>query len=182
MKITQIMLSRGFGGAERHFVELSIALADLGHEIQVIHHKKFFGKDSFKGLPIKTEVVNVRGYWDVLGAARIRSLINKFAPDLVHAHLARAALMAGKVCQKSNIPLVVKTHNYINLKYYQQVTRFITTTSDQKKYLQASNISKDRIPQPALKRHSWKAVSSPPPACPLIWRARRRLRQASRFT
>jgi glycosyltransferase involved in cell wall biosynthesis len=145
MKITQVMLSRGFGGAERHFVELSVALAELGHEVQVIHHKKFFSKDSFAGLPITTAPVNVWGNWDVLGTARIQSLIVSFNPDVVHAHLARAAFMAGKACRKLKIPLVVKTHNYVDLKYYRQVTRFITPTVDQERYLQSKNITRDKI-------------------------------------
>ena len=47
MRITQIMLSGGFGGAERYFVDLGNALAQRGHRVQIICHKEFIGKNKF---------------------------------------------------------------------------------------------------------------------------------------
>jgi len=48
--------------------------------------------------------------------------------------------MAGKICKKNNFPLVVKTHNYVDLKYYKNVDIFITTTKDQQKYLHQEGV------------------------------------------
>src|SRR5680860_1486172 len=41
MKITQVMLSGGWGGAERLFVELCTGLARSGHEVQAICRSSF---------------------------------------------------------------------------------------------------------------------------------------------
>ena len=41
MRITQIMLAKGFGGAERSFVDTALALAERGHQVQAICHKQF---------------------------------------------------------------------------------------------------------------------------------------------
>ncbi len=136
MKITQIMLAKGFGGAERYFMDLSLAISELGHELQIIHHKRFRGAHQFAEIgSITVNPVTVFGNWDIYAVRRIKTLIKSFSPDIVHAHLARASHIAGKSCHDIQVPLVVKTHNYVNLKYYQYVDMFITTTNDQKDYL-----------------------------------------------
>jgi len=136
MKITQLMLAKGFGGAERYFVDLSSILAEYGHELQVICHRDFQEMDRLIDIPdIAIESFSVSGWWDMFSLKKMGKAIERFEPDIVHAHLARGAYMAGKICKKNNIPLVVKTHNYVDLKYYKKVDVFITTTKDQQQYL-----------------------------------------------
>jgi len=136
MKITQLMLAKGFGGAERYFVDLSSILAECGHELQVLCHRDFQEIDRLTGISgIIVESFSVAGWWDILSLNKMRKAIEGFEPEIVHAHLARGAYMAGKICKKNNIPLVVKTHNYVDLKYYKNVDVFITTTKDQQQYL-----------------------------------------------
>lgn len=146
MKITQIMLSKGFGGAERYFVDLSRALVERGHEVQAICHKNFIQLpqlNSFPGLLVDT--VSPLGWWDLFSRRRIFSAITRHRPVIVQAHLARGAYLAGRVCAELKIPLVVKTHNYVDLKYYSQVDCFITTTIDQRSYLLNHGIDEGRI-------------------------------------
>jgi len=64
---------------------------------------------------------------------------------LMHAHLARAAYIGGKVRRRTGIPLAVKTHNYVDLKYYRDVDRFLPTTADQRRYLIEHGIAASRI-------------------------------------
>ncbi len=140
------MLAKNFGGAERYFVDLSNALTELGHEVQVIHHSKFSASEKIsRNDLLKTVPVNVIGNWDMFAARAIKKIIKSFSPDIVHAHLARAAYFSGKICNALSTPLVVKTHNYVNLKYYQHVNKFVTTTGDQKKYLIECNIDENMI-------------------------------------
>jgi glycosyltransferase involved in cell wall biosynthesis len=145
MKITQLMLAKGFGGAERYFVDLSSILAEHGHEVQVVCHRDFQEMDRLTGIPGTTvESFTVAGWWDLFALKKMRKAIERFEPDIVHAHLARGAYMAGKICQKNEIPLVVKTHNYVDLKYYKNVDIFITTTRDQQKYLVRQGVSPEK--------------------------------------
>lgn len=146
MKITQIMLAKGFGGAERYFVDLSIALASLGHDVQVICHAGFVQYALLRAATsLKIEKVSVAGWWDIFAHNRIYQLIANHSPEIVHAHLARGAYVAGKSCSKLGIPLIVKTHNYVDLKYYRNVNCFITTTEDQKNYLMQHGVDKQKI-------------------------------------
>jgi len=146
MKITQMMLAKGFGGAERYFVDLCLALADLGHEVQAICHHRFYGRELLAGDPrIELESFNVLGWWDLIAYRNISSAVAYFAPEVMHAHLARAAYIGGKVRRRTHIPLAVKTHNYVDLKYYRDVDLFLPTTRDQRRYLIENGIAEERI-------------------------------------
>ena len=146
MKITQIMLSAGFGGAERYFVDLCQALQERGHIVQAVCHSGFIARqDLEKNNAIQLDPFSVMGWWDLYHQAKIRAAIDRFNPDIVHAHLARASYVAGKACSSLHLPLVVKTHNYVKLKYYRNVNHFITTTPDQKKYLMMHQVDESII-------------------------------------
>lgn len=146
MKITQLMLAKGFGGAERYFADLSRILAETGHDVQVICHNRFKGIDQLKAASsMHVESFSPLGWWDVIAQHKIRSAIARHKPDIVQAHLARGAYIAGKACASLNIPLIVKTHNYVDLKYYKNVHCFIATTADQQQYLLTQGIDNKRI-------------------------------------
>lgn len=146
MKISQIMVGKGFGGAERYFVDLSLALADRGHDVQVICHRDFVGLPLLEARnDIELRTLAVHGKWDPLAPRRIFQLLDAYKPNVVHAHLARGAHIAGKAARRAKLPLVVKTHNYVDLKYYAAVDQFIATTQDQLAYLTSHGIPESRI-------------------------------------
>ena len=137
------MLAKGFGGAERSFVDISEALSAKGHEVVSIVESRSKAKSLL--LSPRTYSINVRAHWDPLAQMQIKTILKKEAPDLVHAHLARAAKMAGRAAKQFGIPSLVKTHNYVNLKYYRDVSCLVPTTRDQEKYLLSSGIPKEKI-------------------------------------
>jgi len=146
MKITQLMLSKGFGGAERYFVDLSLALVKLGHQVQVICHEGFMQLSRLRSIPeLHIDTVAPFGWWDIFARRRICSALARYRPQVVQAHLARGAYLAGKACAQLQIPLVVKTHNYVDLKYYGQVDCFIATTADQKNWLRDHGVAGGKI-------------------------------------
>ncbi|CAH9019255.1 glycosyltransferase [Candidatus Nitrosacidococcus sp. I8] len=136
MKITQIMLTQGFGGAERYFLDLSLALADLDYQIQVICHPKFQYKAKLENHPNIT-LSPVRGYgtWDPWAGHNIKKQLQEFQPQVVHTHLSRGAWLGGKSAAKLNIPTLASIHNYIKLKRYQYIDIFIPSTLDEKTFL-----------------------------------------------
>lgn len=146
MKITQIMLAKGFGGAERHFVDLSLSLADRGYRVQAICHSKFGHQAALSAHPnIEVASLTVLAAWDMLARIRIRRMIAAFQPDVIHTHLARGALMGGAAAKALGIPAVVNLHNYIDLKYYGNIAAFIAATEDQKNYLLAQGVDTQKI-------------------------------------
>ena len=132
MKISQVMLAKGFGGAERLFVDLCLSLAELDQQVQAICLN---GSESARILAehpkIVLKTISLMGGWDPFAAGKIKNLLLEHQSQLVQAHLARGALIAGKACKKPGLPLVVTTHNYVDIKYYKNVSVLVPATSHQ---------------------------------------------------
>ena len=98
MKISQVMLAGGLGGAERLFVDFCIALAEAGDEIQAICRKDSAAAGMLQHhKDIKLATVSVWGNWDLLAKIKIASLLKNHGSQVVQAHLARGALLAAMV-------------------------------------------------------------------------------------
>lgn len=146
MRVTQVMVAKGFGGAERYFVDLTLALAERGHTVQAICHPQFPKRGLLAGRPnVELLRTKVRGSWDWWARRAIGRALAAFSPQVVHAHLARAAHLGGQAASSLGIPVVVKTHNIVNLKYYRHVDFFLPTTAGQRDYLLRSGIAGERI-------------------------------------
>jgi glycosyltransferase involved in cell wall biosynthesis len=144
-KTTQVMLAEGFGGAERHFVDLSVCLAERGYPVQAIFHPDFSYQDQLQHPNITCAPVKVHGAWDFLAKRKIKQLIAEFQPSVVHTHLARGAHLGGDAAHALGIPTVVNLHNYVKLKYYRNIDFFIVATRDQRKYLMDHGIADSQI-------------------------------------
>lgn len=146
MKITEIMLSEGWGGAERLFVELCTGLAAAGHELQVICRPGFVRGEALCGVTGITYIsIPARGKWDLLSLLRMKRAIAAFAPQLIHAHLVRATWMAGHIGRRLQIPTVTTTHNQIKAKHFGKIDYFTTITRRLGSYLQQQGIAAERI-------------------------------------
>ncbi len=146
MKVTQLMISKGFGGAERYFVDLCAALGQRGVAVQAICHRRFVRRAELEeSYGVDVCPVMVRGTWDVLAQSAINRLVGKHCPGVLHAHLARGSHFAGRAGAKLGLPVTAKTHNYVDLKYYQHVDHFIATTLKQRQYLLDKGIEASRI-------------------------------------
>lgn len=146
MKIVQVMLAKGFGGAERSFVDLCCALAARDHEILAVCHQHFCERDSLTDHPnIQLHPIPVYGSWDRLAARRIAHIARDFNAEILQAHLARGAHLTGRAARTIDVPLIVKIHNYVDLKYYTRVDTLVATTSSQRRYLQGLGVTPERI-------------------------------------
>ncbi len=146
MRIAQVMLGKGYGGAERSFVDLTLALAARGHELLAICQGRFRQHTALLGQPgIRVKTLRVLGTWDRFAGARIGAALADFDACVVHCHLARAAHLAGHAARRAGIPALAKTHNYVDLKYYRRIDQFVATTRDQARFLRGHGIGADRI-------------------------------------
>ena len=140
------MLSSGFGGAERLFVDLCRAFADKGLQVQAIcrnHSRAATILEEDENIELHS--VPVMGIWDPLAVKRIQFLLRQHGSQLVQAHLARGALLAGKACRKTGLPLLVTSHNYIDPKYYRHVRMLVPPTEDQYRYYLNKGIESHRL-------------------------------------
>lgn len=165
MRICHVMLAKGFGGAERYFVDLSQELARRGHDVLAICHPSGVARERLGrmgGLEIAT--VRSLGIWDPFAARRLRVLIEAFRPDVVQVHLARAAHHAGSALRDTPVPLLSMTHNYVNIKYYGRVNKFLPATQDQAAYLRQCGVTAGRMQ--VVPNFSVLPALTPPPDRP----------------
>lgn len=140
------MLAQGFGGAERLFVDMCLALQRRGIKVQAICKKGSESTEKLAEHPgVTVEEINVLGTWDPLASRKIYKLLQLHGSNIVQAHLARASLLAGKACQKAKLPLVVTTHNYINPKYYENVSVLLPPTESQADYYKSRGVDPKKI-------------------------------------
>jgi glycosyltransferase involved in cell wall biosynthesis len=119
--------SRVTGGADRHCLDLAVALNRAGHDVMWL--STMGGESEIPGAfvaPITTHAqreqhswsergaIALRALWNRSAAAAIERLIEDFSPDVVHAHklypqLSVAPLM---VAERKGIPIVQTVHDY----------------------------------------------------------------------
>lgn len=140
------MLAKGFGGAERAFVDTALALASRGHDVQAICQVCFSKKALLENVPhLHLETIRTGGELDFFVSRRIASLIRAFDSDVVHSQLRRAAWHGGRAAHLAGVPLVSKLHNYVDLKRYKYVHTLIATTKDQRRHALDKGWPADRV-------------------------------------
>jgi glycosyltransferase involved in cell wall biosynthesis len=146
LRVAQVMLSRGFGGAERLFVDLCRALPERGVDVLAVCHRDFVARAALETLPgVRIAPVSVRGAWDPWARRRLGAALAHFGPAVIHSHLARGAHLCGAPARSLRIPLVANLHNYVKLKYYRNVDLFLPGSADQGRYLREHGIPAERI-------------------------------------
>ena len=146
MRIVQVMFSKGFGGAERYFVDLCLSLAERGHEVLAITHPESASRRHLEGHPrIRVVPLRVRGNHDWLKLWPLARAVRAFRPDIVEAQLSRAGLYLGRIKRWLSAPLVTHVHNYLDLKYFRHVDFFTAATPDQARHLRELGVADERI-------------------------------------
>ncbi len=143
LRICQVMLSRGFGGAERLFVDLVIGLHEFGYGVLPICHPRGKARDLLSSAGIHCACVNNLGWWDPVAPRRIRALARKFGADILHTHLARATYLAARA--RPDMPLIASLHNYGKNRYYHNADLYIPITEDGARHLRDMGVAEDRI-------------------------------------
>ena len=147
MKIAQVMLDPNYGGAQRYFADLCLELACRGHSVLSIIRKNSVVESELIPVDnIEVAIVNNRfGWYDPFAVNQIQIALNRFQPDIVEAHLARAAFLAGKTKPAGKWPLIAKTHNNINGKYYRNMDIIVPTTTQAAKSEYHRNIPQHKF-------------------------------------
>ena len=132
MKIAQIMLTKGFGGAERAFVDTCIGLSQAGNEVLAITHPDFVKRETLRQPGIWIFPLRFFSAWDPFARSALACALRDFRPDVVHVHLRRGMELAARRIKGLGLPLVATLHNYKGIKKYAGVDRLIALTEDHK--------------------------------------------------
>lgn len=91
MKIFHVITTINRGGAENHLLDLALYQKKNGHDVFVLYLKgNSYWKKKFEEAHVKIFNLELIFYGDPLPILKIRSLLKKIKPDLIHAHMPPA--------------------------------------------------------------------------------------------
>lgn len=142
-RVCQVMLAKGFGGAERLFVDLVIELHIAGVPVLPVCHPQGKSRELLEEAGIKCSCIRSLGWWDPIAPQRINRLARKFRADIIHTHLARATCLTARA--GTGLPFIASLHNYGKSRYYRSADWFVPITRDGARHLEEIGINADRI-------------------------------------
>ena len=130
MKVVQVIKSLGLGGAERLLVDGARVGPSIGlhHEVVSFLPHKTALVDDLRAAGAPVTILEARSSLGVLAAAdRLARYLRISRPDVVHAHLPIAAVVARLACRTVGVPCVMTEHNV--LERYHPVTRLLSLST-----------------------------------------------------
>ncbi len=148
MKILQVMAGAPHGGAETAFVDMCIALADAGEQIEVATRPNPLRVGQLEKAGIKVHEMRFGGSLDIHTPIKLKKIINRFQPHIVQTWMSRAAQKTPGWKNSDKIQrylTVSRLGGYYKLKYFKDTDYFTTITPDIKRYLVDHGIAEDRV-------------------------------------
>ena len=114
LRLLLVVDSLDFGGAERHVVDLAVALRRKGHEVTVACSVagELSGPLQEAGIPVRPMLKRlVKRRFSLAFARKLRRLLKGGGFDLVHAHVYASATAATLATLGLDVPLVITEHS-----------------------------------------------------------------------
>ena len=168
MRILHLDSGRHWRGGQRQVFLLAAAQRERGYEPLVVAAPNSPLAGLLKTQGIASAAVAMRADFDLIAMRRVRRLVFRWRPDLMHAHDARAHAIALGALLGSHVPLIVTRRVPFvpkgRLKYGSRVAHFIAISQAVADALQRGGVSADRctvvysgVPTPsALAPRDWR--------------------------
>lgn len=168
MRILHLDSGRDWRGGQRQVFLLAVAQRDEGHEPLVVAAPDSPLAGRLKTLGIASAAVAMRADLDLFAMRRVRRLITKWQPDLVHAHDARAHAIALGALIGAGVPLVVTRRVPFTpkgfFKYGARVAHFIAISHAVRSALRRGGVADSRSSV------VYSGVPTPTPGVQRDWR------------
>lgn len=139
MRILQLISSVGFFGAESVLVELSVQLAEFGHEVIVVAFDSGRARctdvlDAARQRGLTAKSFRCRRALDIEAMRGIAGLVSTNGVDVVHSHNYKSNIYAALVGRRTDAALVSTCHNWIDasakMRLYGQIDRWVLRRFD----------------------------------------------------
>ena len=117
MRVLHVITAIIRGGAENHVMELSRLQAKSGDSVACAYLKGFrpYWLPGFKNIGAAVYPLGMAFYGDPRPVFRLRAAIEKFRPDIVHAHLGPAELYTRLALLGSDARFIITRHQEVDL-------------------------------------------------------------------
>jgi len=168
VRILHLDSGRHWRGGQRQVFLLAAAQRERGAEPLVVAAPNSPLAGMLKTQGIASAAVAMHADLDVLAMRRVRRIVSRWRPDLVHAHDARAHAIAIGALIGSDVPLLVTRRVPFvpkgRLKYGARVAHFLAISESVGDALQRGGVSADRITV------VYSGVPAPSVVAPRDWR------------
>lgn len=129
MRIVHILHSHGYGGAESHALLMMRLQREAGHEVCYAGPMdSWLGRECEKA-GIACEHIPMHGLIDLWSHWKLRSLLKRFSADIVHGHLIRGAMYAGRAGHRHRAPVAICTAHATTARTHMQRCAHIIAVS-----------------------------------------------------
>jgi len=129
MRIVHVLHSHGYGGAESHALLMMRLQREAGHEVSYAGPMdSWLGRECEKA-GIACEHIPMHGLFDLWSHWKLRSLLKRFRADIVHGHLIRGAMYAGRAGHRHRAPVAICTAHATTARTHMQRCAHIIAVS-----------------------------------------------------
>lgn len=112
MKVSLVILSKSFGGAERHTLDLAEELTFQGVAVQlIVRHPGWLNESIAKTL---RESIRIDWIGPLFKRLSLQRALHSFNPDIIHSHLGWGSRLTGEL--RLDIPKVATLHGRFKAK------------------------------------------------------------------
>ncbi len=148
MKILQVMAGAAQGGAETAFVDMCIALAEAGEQVEIVTRPNPMRNARLLKAGLKVHELRFGGVWDVYTPHRLGKIIAEFRPHIVQTWMSRAAQKTPpwKPGGRTERYVVVsRLGGYYKVGHFRGTDYFTTITPDIRRHLIEGGIAAERV-------------------------------------
>lgn len=117
MRILYVITLPDIGGAQTHLLEVSCAMQKSGHDVQIVAGKYGWLTEqlAIKGIEISVidelvREISLKKDWATV--YKIRNIIKKWRPDIVHCHSSKAGIVGRIAAFMEGVPSVFTAHGW----------------------------------------------------------------------
>jgi glycosyltransferase involved in cell wall biosynthesis len=150
MKVSLVMTSMGLGGVQQSIVPYSLALQQLGYEIQLLVVEGSGIVKQLEDSGLAGHVTVLRRAWKLfrfLPSAKLREHIEAFAPDVVIGFAQMGFFEAERALRSLDVPLITRVGSMKipRLKTFRKADGWLATTPEMKETLAGIGYPPERI-------------------------------------
>ncbi len=129
MRIVHVLHSHGYGGAESHALLMMKLQREAGHEVCYAGPMDSWLGSECQKAGIAFEHIPMHGLFDLWSHWKLRSLVKRMRADIVHGHLIRGAMYAGRAGHRQRVPVAICTAHATTARTHMQRCAHIIAVS-----------------------------------------------------
>ncbi len=142
------MAGAAHGGAETAFVDMCIALAEAGEQVEAVTRPNPLRVDQLTKAGLKVHELRFGSVWDFYTPFKLKKIICGFQPHIVQTWMSRAAQKTPGWHKSDKIQrylVVSRLGGYYKVKHYKHTDYFTTITPDIRRHLIESGVAEEKV-------------------------------------